>query len=311
MNTAFTTLVGCTQPIQLAPMGGGVGTPGLAAAVCKAGGLGMLSSAGPGPLADQMSALRELVAAPYGVGFFGFDLPHRAGELELAAAAARVIDLFWGEPDPAVVARIHRGGALAFWQVGSADEAVAAADAGCDVVVAQGVEAGGHVRGTTPLRLLLDQVVDRIGVPVVAAGGITTSKHVRAAFDSGASAVRVGTRFLATAESAAHPEYVAALLAAGADDTELTTAFHRGWEDAPHRVLRGAVAAATAASEPVGWWEQHGRRHQVDRWSALPPTRSCTGNVAAMAMYAGSGVGEITDVMTVAEVVDLLFRENP
>jgi NAD(P)H-dependent flavin oxidoreductase YrpB (nitropropane dioxygenase family) len=300
VDTAFTELVGCREPVQLAPMGGGVGTPGLATAVCQAGGLGMLSSAFPGPLADQISALRTLTDAPYGVGFFGFDLGNRAADLERASSEARVVDIFWSDPDPAVVTRVHEGGAVVFWQVGSPEEAQAAADAGCDAVVAQGVEAGGHVRGTTPLRTLLEQVVPRVAVPVVAAGGITTRDHVRKAFEAGASAVRVGTRLLATTESAAHPDYLAALVAGGTDDTELTTAFHVGWEDAPHRVLRQAVVAATRAEEPFAWIEAAGQRSPVDRWSALPPSTSCDGAVTAMAMYAGTGVGEITEIVSVA-----------
>jgi NAD(P)H-dependent flavin oxidoreductase YrpB (nitropropane dioxygenase family) len=146
METAFTRLVGCRVPIQLAVMGGGVGTPALAAAVTAAGGLGMVSSTYPQPLAEQLAA----VDGPVGVGFFAFDLPNRAADLELAATAATVVDIFWGDPDPKVVARVHTGTARVFWQVGSLDEAKAAADAGCVAVVAQGLAAGGHERGTTP-----------------------------------------------------------------------------------------------------------------------------------------------------------------
>ncbi len=307
LPTAFTDLVGCDLPLQLAPMGGGVGTPQLAAAVCEAGGLGMISSVGPAPLTEQIATLRDLTAGPFGVGFFGFDLANRPADLELAAAEARVVDIFWGTPDAAIVAQIHAGGALAFWQVGSVEEAVAAADAGCDAVVAQGVEAGGHVRGTTPLRLLLEQVVPRLSVPVAAAGGITTGRHVRDAFDAGASAVRVGTRLLATTESAAHPDYLAALVAAEGADTELTVAFHVGWEDAPHRVLRSAIDAAAAASDPVAWLGDGDQRFPVGRASAMPPTTGCSGEIGAMALYAGTGVGEIDEVVSVEAAVRLLF----
>jgi NAD(P)H-dependent flavin oxidoreductase YrpB (nitropropane dioxygenase family) len=307
MTTAFTELVGCRQPLQLAPMGGGVGTPELAAAVCEAGGLGMLSSVGPASLGEQIGILRDLTEAPYGVGFFGFDVGNRPADLELAASQSRVVDVFWGEPDRTVIARIHAGGALAFWQVGSATEAMAAADAGCDAIVAQGVEAGGHVRGTTPLRDLLDEVVPNVGVPVVAAGGIATCEQVHQVLDAGAAAVRIGTRLLATTESAAHLDYLAALVAAGNADTELTTAFHMGWEDAPHRVLRSAIEAAATAAEPVAWLEAGGQRHPVGRWSAMPPTRSCGGEVTAMAMYAGASVGAITEIVSVADVVASLF----
>lgn len=306
--TAFTDLVGCTAPVQLAPMGGGVGTPELAAAVCQAGGLGMISVFGPAPLADQMATVRAATAAPYGVGFFGFDLANRAADLELAASETRVVDVFWDDPDPLAVERIHSGGALAFWQVGTADEARAAVDAGCDAVVVQGVEAGGHVRGTTPLRTLLDQVLPHTTVPVVAAGGIATASHVRQVFDAGASAVRVGTRLLATIESGAHPDYLAALMAATSEDTELTTAFHIGWENAPHRVLRRAIAAATAATEePIGWANVGDARFPIERWSAIPPTADCTGDITAMALYAGAAVGDVTDVLSVADAMRLLL----
>jgi NAD(P)H-dependent flavin oxidoreductase YrpB (nitropropane dioxygenase family) len=288
METAFTRLVGCALPIQLAVMGGGVGTPQLAAAVTAAGGLGMVSSVYPQPLADQLAS----VDGPVGVGFFAFFLDG----LDYAASHARVVDVFWGDPDPTVVERIHAGGALAFWQTGSLDEAKAAADAGCDAVVAQGVEAGGHVRGTTPLLELLDAVTDAVNVPVIAAGGIATAHAVRAALDAGAAAVRVGTRFLASVESGAHAQYVAALIAAGADDTVYTTAFGDDWPDAPHRVLRVALERAEARGGP---------------FSANPPATFTTGDVDAMAMYAGMGVGEIADAPPVATIVERLLAELP
>jgi NAD(P)H-dependent flavin oxidoreductase YrpB (nitropropane dioxygenase family) len=286
METAFTRLVGCRLPIQLAVMGGGVGTPQLAAAVAAAGGLGMVSSTYPQPLADQLAA----VDGPVGVGFFAFAL----GGLDDAATRARVVDVFRGDPDPALVARSHDGGALAFWQTGSRAEAQAAADAGCDAVVAQGVEAGGHVRGTTPLLELLAEVTAAIDVPVIAAGGIATGRAMRAALDAGASAVRVGTRLLATVESGAHADYVAALLAASSDDTVYTTAFGDDWPDAPHRVLRAALERAQQRGGP---------------FSAIPPSTTTSGDVAAMAMYAGTGVGEITDAPSVATVIARMMEE--
>jgi nitronate monooxygenase len=307
LPAAFTEMVGCRLPVQLAPMGGGVGGPELAVAVCRAGGLGMLSASHPMPVADQLRQVRAQTAAPVGVGFFTFDLPARMADLETAASLARVVDLFWGDPDAAVVERIHAGGALAFWQVGSCEEATAAADAGCDAVVAQGVEAGGHVRGTTPLLELLEQVVARAPVPVVAAGGIAAADRVRHVFAAGASAVRVGTRLLATRESAAHPDYLRALLAASGRDTELTTAFGVGWEDAPHRVLRVALHAAATAPDPVAHAAFLGQEWDVPRYATQPPSTSCSGHVAAMAMYAGTGVEHITAVSSAAEVIEQLL----
>jgi enoyl-[acyl-carrier protein] reductase II len=97
---------------------------------------------------------------------------------------------------------------MAFWQVGSRQEAVAAAQAGCDLVVAQGIRAGGHVRGTVGTFPLLEEVLEAVDVPVLAAGGIGTARAMAAALIAGADGVRVGTRFVATPEAGAHPEYV-------------------------------------------------------------------------------------------------------
>jgi len=310
-ETPFTELVGCRLPLQMAVLGGGVGSVELAAAVSRAGGLGMLPQWAPQPAEERLAAMRALTGAPFGMGFFAFDVAAQGAVFDAAASAARVVDVFWGEPDPEVVARIHDGGALAFWQVGSRDEAVAAAAAGCDAVVAQGVEAGGHVRGSTPLLELLAQVVPAVEVPVVAAGGIATGRAMAAALRAGAAAVRVGTRLVATAESGAHPDYVAALLRAGEDSTLLGTPFHLGWEDAPHRVLRACVEAAAArgGDDPVGSGQYGAMRWDVPRWFVGPPLRCMDGDVAAMAMYAGTGVAEITDAPPAAAVVERLVAE--
>jgi len=308
-ETPFTRLVGCRAPIQLAVMGGGTGTPELAASVSEAGGLGMISSTFPLPVNAQLRWVQARTDEPVGVGFFAFDLPGMTKELELAATSARVVDVFWGDPDPMVVNRIHAGGALAFWQVGSLDEALAAADAGCDVVVAQGVEAGGHVRGTTPLLRLLAQVLPAVDVPVVAAGGIATGAALAAVLNAGAAGARVGTRFLASAESGAHPEYVAALLAASAEDTVRTTAFAEGWPDAPHRVLRAATEHAARANDVVGQAAYRDRHWEIARWSSQPPTAFTAGDVTAMAMYAGCGVGDISDVTSAARIVDRMMAD--
>jgi nitronate monooxygenase len=310
LETPFTELVGCRVPIQLAVMGGGTGTPELAAAVSEAGGLGMLSSTFPQPVGDQLDWVQARTDRPVGVGFFAFDLMSRIEELELAARRCRVIDVFWGDPDAAVVARIHSGGALAFWQIGSLDEALAAAAAGCDAVVAQGVEAGGHVRGTTPLLTLLGQVIPAVEVPVVAAGGIANGAALAEALNAGAAAARVGTRFLATVESGAHREYVTALLNATGDDTVYTTVFDQGWADAPHRVLRVAVDRAGASTDQViGRAAYADQTWEVVRWSAQPPTGFISGEVSGMAMYAGSGVGDIADAPTAAIVLERMTAE--
>jgi NAD(P)H-dependent flavin oxidoreductase YrpB (nitropropane dioxygenase family) len=215
-----------------------------------------------------------------------------------------VVEFFYGDPDPELVKEVRGAGALAAWQVGSAGEARAAADAGCDFVIAQGVEAGGHVRGTTALLPLLDQVLEAVEVPVVAAGGIGTARGMAAAIAAGADAVRVGTRFLAAEEADVHPSYANALIEAGPDDTVLTEAFSVMWPHAPHRVLGSCVAAAEAIDdEVVGEIDHAGGRMPVARLSPPSPGRHATGRVDAMAMYAGQSVSAIERLQPAEAIV--------
>lgn len=280
MSTPFTDLVGCRLPLQLAAMGG-VGTTDLAAAVAEAGGLGMVR--------DRAFIPREGVC---GTNFLiPFVPPH--DQVAQVAAEAGIVEFFYGDPDASLVDVVHAEDALAGWQVGSADEARAAADSGCDYVVAQGTEAGGHVRGTQHLDEVLSEVLEAVDVPVVAAGGVASAERFADVMRRGADAVRVGTRFLACHESGAHPQYVAALVAAqSGDETVLTEWFGDGWENAPHRVLKHALEAA----EQSGWRKPN------------PPTPETERNPSDMAMYAGSAVGEITRVEPAAAAVADLLR---
>jgi len=311
MSGSFTGLIGCAVPIQLAGMGG-VSTARLAAAVTNAGGLGMLGGAGLGA-ADLERALAEvgdLTTGPCGVNFLMPFLDRDA--VELAARKAAVVEFFYGEPDAELVDVVHAGGAVAGWQVGSSREARAALAAGCDFIVAQGIEAGGHVRGTTPLRTLLAEIAADAPVPVVAAGGIGTPGQVVEALRRGASAVRVGTRLLATRESGAHPRYLSLLVSAGAADTELTECFSVGWPSAPHRVLSSSIVAAHALSaEPAGHVEIGGERAPVPRFAAQPPSVATEGKVEAMALYAGTSVGSVERIESAAEVIEELTQIVP
>ena len=278
MATRFTELVGCDLPVQLAAMGG-VGTVELAAAVAAAGGFGMV----PG----------RVEGVPEGCGM-NYLMPFvpPADEIRERARRARVIEFFYGDPRVDVVAAVHEGGALAGWQVGSAAEAKAAEEAGCDYVVAQGIEAGGHVRGELGLDLLLGQVCAAVRIPVLAAGGVATAERVAQLIRAGADGVRVGTRFVASAESGAHPEYVRRLIEAKGSDTVVTEWFGEGWEHAPHRVLRSSLEAAQLSG-----WRQ-----------TVPPAQGAERDVSDMAMYAGTGVGDVTRVEPAASVVLDLVR---
>jgi nitronate monooxygenase len=306
LSTPFTELLGCRLPVQQAPMGG-VTTPELVAAVAGAGGVGMVP-AQMLPAEALAGLLDDLAGRGGGVVGVTFLLPFGAEEaaVEAAAAGARLVDFFYGDPDPALVARVHQGGALASWQAGSAEEARAAADAGCDLVAVQGMEGGGRIRGRVALLPLLAEVLDAVQVPVVAGGGVATARGVAACLAAGAAAVRVGTRMLATEESGAHPQYVAALLAAGAEDAVLTDAFSVMWPNGPepHRTLRSALEAAEAfAGEVVGETRMGATALPVPRFGVPCPNRDTTGEIAAMVHYAGQGAGATDQVLPAAQVV--------
>jgi len=301
LATRFTELVGCTVPIQQAGMGA-ASTPELAAAVSSAGGLGMLTASADDLPADVDTALAAAAGRPFGVNFLMpfFD----RALLEAVAPRVRLVEWFWGQPDPVLVAVAHDAGALAAWQVGSRDEAVAAADAGCDLIVAQGVEAGGHIRGTIGLLPLLDAVLSAVEVPVVAAGGIGTGRGLAAVLAAGASAARIGTRFAATLESGAHPGYKQALVSAEAADTVITETFGVWWPGAPHRVLRSAVRAAEALDgERAGDVSGAGEPFAIPRFAVRPPNRATRGRIDAMALYAGQSVAAVTAITPAADVV--------
>jgi NAD(P)H-dependent flavin oxidoreductase YrpB (nitropropane dioxygenase family) len=304
METGFTQLVGCTVPIQQAGMGG-TATPDLAVAVADAGALGMigLPMAQPKAMAEALESMAKRTSGAVGVNFL---IPFLDRDVVASAAGqCRMVEFFYGDPDPSLVALAHEGDGLVSWQVGSVDEARAAVDAGCDIVVAQGVEAGGHVRGHIALLPLLDEVLGAVDVPVVAAGGIATPRTMAAVLAAGAAAARVGTRFVATEEADSHPSYLDALVAAEPEDTVLTTTFSAIWPDAPHRVLKSCVEAAQGIDEEtVGEMEgPDGIRIPIPRCAPPTPGRHTTGRIEAMPHYAGQSVGAVRRVERAADVV--------
>ncbi len=287
---------------------GRVSSPELAAAVSRAGGLGMVTLA-RGFMPDQaIVAICERLRDETG-GLFGVNclIPVADRELvELVAPQVRVVDFFWGNPDPELVKAAHEHGALVSWQVGSRQEAGAAQAAGCDFVIAQGTDAGGHIRGKLGVLPLLSEVLPEINVPVLAAGGIGSPRALAAVLAAGAAGVRIGTLFAAAAESGAHPDYVAALVRAEAEDSVHTSAFHVECPLCPstHGVLRSALVAAEALEGGlVGQWSTPQGVRDVPKFFGLPPSRDTTGRIEAMALYAGQSVGGIREVKPAAEIV--------
>ena len=319
LTTRFTQLVGCAVPIQQAGMGAAA-PPELVAAVSEAGAFGMLGTARVGlnatTLARLLEQTRQRTTRPFGVNFIMRPGSVAAASprefIEQAAKVSRVVEFFYTDPSAEFVRIVHDLGALVSWQVGSREEALAAADVGCDLIVAQGMEAGGHVRGTVGLLSLLSDVLDAVPrVPVLAAGGIGTGRAMAAALAAGADGVRVGTRFVASEEAGVHPTYANALVAARAQDSIYTRTFHVGWPEAPHRALRSAIDAAEAfqgeiVGKVVGLDETE---VAVPRFGSRVPDRTATGEVAAMSLWAGQSVGAVRRVLPAREVVRELVEE--
>ena len=218
--------IGLDLPVVQAGMGGGLATHRLAAPVSDAGGLGTIGFLGADDLREELSAARRLTGRPVSVNLL---LPFARRAHFEAAAEADVLVTFWGSPK-------RRGPGVWIHQVGSVEEARAAKQAGADAVIAQGVEAGGHVRGSSAALEILERIRTALGpdYPVLSAGGAASAADVRERLDAGAEAVVCGTRFLMSEESDAHAEYKARL--AEAKETQLTELFGVGWP-APHRVV--------------------------------------------------------------------------
>jgi nitronate monooxygenase len=306
MHTRFTELVGCEVPIQLAPMGA-ICTPELIAEVTKAGGMGM--TALPMAPAEAVAQMLEGLAAS-AQGPFGFNVLMPFLDVEVvdaAAARCQLVDFYHGDPDPDLIERVHEQDALAGWQVGSVADAVGAADAGCDVLVVRGTEGGGRMHGDRSLWPLLIEVLGGVDVPIIAAGGIAEGRGVAAALAAGAAGVRMGTRFVATPESGAHPIYKEAIVAAGGGQTVLTDAYRVLWpsEQANARVLRSALerARSLAGDAPVGKMTMGPQTVDIPRFGAPPPAATAEGDVMAMALYAGESVASIDDIAPAGELV--------
>jgi len=223
-------LLGIETPIVQAGMGGGLSRHELAAAVSEAGGLGTIAVPGPQAIEGELAAARALTDRPIAINVL---LPFARRSWFEAASGADVVVTFWGTPK-------RRTGGTWMHQCGSVDEARAAYAAGADAAIVQGVEAGGHVRGSVPALQLLERVRAALPAdyPLLLAGGIAERGDVQRALDAGAVAAVAGTRFLLSDESRAHSEYRQRLL--DARETLLTELFGLGWP-APHRVIRNAA----------------------------------------------------------------------
>jgi enoyl-[acyl-carrier protein] reductase II len=318
LQTRFTRAYGLSTPIAQAGMAFVGMTPACAIAVSNAGALGSLGvGLMPAPqLVATIRATQAGTAAAFNVNFItGFT--DQAQIDAVCAARVAVASFHWGHPARAWIDQLHAAGVRVFEQVGSVDAARWAVDDGVDVVVAQGLEAGGHNYASLPTFALVPLVVDAVAPALVlAAGGIADGRGLAAALMLGADGAWVGTRFVATTESEAHDGYKSRLVAAGGTDTVRTGMFGPEHPDFnPARVLRNRVVrqwqdredqvpADTSGLPVIGETDLGGQLVQMHKFSYLVPMRDrTTGDLEEMALLAGQGVGLVTEVQPAATVV--------
>ncbi len=323
LRTKFCDLFGIELPIMSAGMGA-VALADLAAAVSEAGAMGTVALAAftPEGIHNELAAARRLTRRPLACNVL---IPFlRPGLIEaVAAAPVDAVTLFWGKPSEHVP--LFKGaGKKVIWQCGSAEEALAARRAGADAIIAQGVEAGGHVRGTVTSLALIPQVRDAIGadVALLAAGGFADGRGLAAALALGADGAVFGTRFLASTEAAAHPAYKRRILSARAEDTVHTTLFDIGWPDAPHRVLRTAVyeeweraGRPPSGQRPgegtvIGEVKHAGREMRpAVKYTVMPPAEYVEGDLEQFAFYAGMSCALTNEILPAGEIVRRIAAE--
>ena len=320
-RTRLCAELGIEHPILSVGFAAGAG-PELAAAVSNAGGLGVIGASGMPPdfLRAQVARTRELTGRP-----FGANLIVAAGdpadvdvllERQEALAGVALVVLFAGDAAP-FVEPAHAMGAKVAIQVGSPAEAQRAADAGVDLVIAQGVEAGGHIAARTSLFVNLPTIVDAVApLPVLASGGIADGRGLAAALMLGAEGVSLGTRFVASEEAFVPAEYKQRIAAAAAEDTFYSEdLFDVGWPGMPHRALRARTFAEWDAArrpapgtrphegEPIGVHRAPYRESEIPRYASFMLTPWFDGEVELGPMWAGESVALVDEILPAGEIV--------
>lgn len=299
--------------IQAAP-----GGADLAIAVANAGGMGAVSLGWSSP-DSAFDTVTKMNAATHGNYYANYVLHFDPVSLDMALeAGCPTVQFSWGIPNPIVVSKIRAARARLGIQVSSKLGAQKALELNPDFLIAQGLEAGGHVQATSSLSDALMEILELADtVPVIASGGISTGHDIRRVLNAGASAAILGTRFMATKESNAHDAYKAALVKAGDDDTTYTNCFNRDW-DAMHRVLRNdtflnweAEGCPLKGDKPGedDIVATHPQMGGVTRYSIMYPVAGHEGTVEDQAMYAGKGVQDIDDAPSAGELIKRLWSD--
>ena len=309
LHTAICTLLDITHPIVLGGMGTGTSVP-LVAAVSQAGGFGTLGATNltAAHVREQVAAIRAVTDKPFGLNYLLFRIDEESFRAALQARPA-VIAFAWARPDQELrsyIQQVHDAGLKAMYMAGEVPEAVRAAEAGADVIVAQGTEGGGHVGWMTTLAvvpMIARAVAPR---PVLAAGGIADGRGLAAALALGAEGVLLGTRFLATDEAPLHPNFKQAIVRSTGHDTMLTEipdiASRQVWPGAMARVLRNRFIERWAGHE----WALRQHAHEANQ--ALQAARR-DGDAENAALLIGQDAGLIEAVLPAAEVIRRMVAE--
>lgn len=309
IRTSICNILGIETPVLLGGMGS-IYSPDLVAAVSNAGGLGAMGCHRLD--ADQVhqatNAIRERTSRSFALNFLLFE----AQEEGFAAALKErpsVMAYAWPRPDQDIksyVDRAHDAGCKVTFMAGGVPEAVRAAEAGADVIIAQGTEGGGHV-GWVASMALVPMVVDAVGpVPVVAAGGFADGRGLAAALALGAEGILLGTRFLASEESPLHPNFRQAIVDSDGHDTELTEipdiASGTVWPGAMSRARRNRFIRRWAGRE----WAL--RQGQAAAYAGVVAARK-SGDVEEGSLSMGQDAGLITDIPPAGDIVRRITRE--
>lgn len=321
LHTPVCDLLGIDVPLVQAPIGR-ASCPELAAAVSNAGALGMLGAAylDEASLRATLAETRRITDRPFGINLI-LQWDQRERLAVCLEEGVRLISYFWAEPTPGdpYIEEAHAAGALVMSTVGAAEEAKRAVDAGVDVIVAQGLDAGGHVWGSVGTLALVPAVVDAVApTPVIAAGGIGDGRGLAAVLALGAQAAWMGSRFVVADEALSHPDYKDRVVAARETDAVWSTGvFDAGWS-APVRTLDNTTlknwrkAGSAASGSRPGEDEIVARRADgspVVRYDFAPPVVGMSGDIEAMANYVGQSAGVIKRREPAADIVRDVVEE--
>jgi enoyl-[acyl-carrier protein] reductase II len=321
LQTKLTKAYGFDVPIISAGMAF-IATSDLAVAVSKAGGLGVMSGSGlpPDYLKSEIKKMKlALWNKPFGVNF----IPRFSEIAHIEVCISEkvpVLIFFLDDVPPQYISRLKANNIKIWIQIGSLNEAEKAVKVGADVIIVQGIEAGGHNRSSASLFSLLPNIIDAVApIPVIASGGIADGRGLAAALALGAEAVSVGTRFLATTEANAHSEYKKRVVEAQVHDTVRHNIFGFDFPDATVRGIRNKIVAEWEGKDnpapyhgkdpnsfPIIGQSQMGPIH---KFSGVLPTPETTGDFEQMSLLAGESVGLIKNIKPAKDIVFEMVRE--